>query len=200
VIEVGVPWIRVDAHARLAHEAFRKNEERLQNMEMRPSEYVRRQCDAISPRGHGLDDRNAGAEVCMFSSDFLHVEGGATRSGVSSARSRRYRRRCGLALLLGQLRRHAAPVLERRGVPTAVNEPWVRKPRVSKALCGGSAERAEDGAPCEARAALVIARPVSQPSDVVIEHQVPVEVLDEWGARNERQAVCAPSVNARTTG
>jgi predicted TIM-barrel fold metal-dependent hydrolase len=79
VIEVGASWIpswmrMLDS----AHEAFRKNEERLQGMEMRPSEYVRRQVRA-TPYPHedtGWTVANAGAEVCMFSSDFPHVEGG----------------------------------------------------------------------------------------------------------------------------
>jgi predicted TIM-barrel fold metal-dependent hydrolase len=84
VIEVGASWIpswmrMLDS----AHEAFRKNEDRLQRMEAKPSEYVRRQVRA-TPYPHedtGWTIANAGAEVCMFSSDFPHVEGGRNPIG-----------------------------------------------------------------------------------------------------------------------
>ena len=45
---------------------------------MRPSEYVQRQV-RVTPYPHedtGWTIANAGADVCMFSSDFPHVEGG----------------------------------------------------------------------------------------------------------------------------
>jgi predicted TIM-barrel fold metal-dependent hydrolase len=45
---------------------------------MRPSEYVQRQV-RVTPYPHedtGWTIANSGAEVCMFSSDFPHVEGG----------------------------------------------------------------------------------------------------------------------------
>jgi predicted TIM-barrel fold metal-dependent hydrolase len=123
VIEVGASWIpswmrMLDS----AHEAFRKNEERLQNMEMRPSEYVRRQVRA-TPYPHedaGWTITNAGAEVCMFSSDFPHVEGGRNpiarfersleSAGIDADGSRRFYWDNFVDLL--------RPVLERRGVPT----------------------------------------------------------------------------------
>ena len=84
VIELGASWIpgwmrMLDS----AHEAFRKNEERLQNMEMKPSEYVQRQVRA-TPYPHedtGWTIANTGAVVCMFSSDFPHVEGGRNPIG-----------------------------------------------------------------------------------------------------------------------
>jgi uncharacterized protein len=84
VIEVGASWIpswmrMLDS----AHEAFHKNEERLQRMEAKPSEYVRRQVRA-TPYPHedtGWTIANTGAEVCMFSSDFPHVEGGRNPIG-----------------------------------------------------------------------------------------------------------------------
>lgn len=79
VIEQGASWLpglmrSLDS----AHEAFRKNEERLQALEMKPSEYVRRQV-RVTPYPHedaGWVIREAGEEVCLFSSDYPHVEGG----------------------------------------------------------------------------------------------------------------------------
>jgi predicted TIM-barrel fold metal-dependent hydrolase len=79
VIELGASWVpgwmrMLDS----AHEAFRKNEERLQAMDCRPSEYVQRQIRA-TPYPHedtGWTIANAGPEVALFSSDFPHVEGG----------------------------------------------------------------------------------------------------------------------------
>jgi len=58
--------------------AFVKNEERLQKLSMRPSEFVRRQVRA-TPYPHedaGWIIANTAPEVCLFSSDFPHVEGG----------------------------------------------------------------------------------------------------------------------------
>ena len=79
VIEQGAAWIpgwmrRLDS----AQDAFSKNEERLRNLALRPSEYVRRQIRA-TPYPHepvGWIIANAGPEVCLFSSDYPHVEGG----------------------------------------------------------------------------------------------------------------------------
>jgi uncharacterized protein len=84
VIELGASWVpgwmrMLDS----AHEAFRKNEERLQRMELKPSEYVQRQLRA-TPYPHedsGWTILNAGDQVCMFSSDFPHVEGGRNPLG-----------------------------------------------------------------------------------------------------------------------
>ena len=61
-----------------AHNAFYKNEERLQKMSLRPSEFVKRQV-RVTPYPHedaGWIIANAGDEVCLFSSDYPHVEGG----------------------------------------------------------------------------------------------------------------------------
>jgi predicted TIM-barrel fold metal-dependent hydrolase len=66
-----------------AANAFRKNEERLQRLELKPSEYVRRQV-RVTPYPHedaGWVIRNAGDEVCLFSSDYPHVEGGRNPLG-----------------------------------------------------------------------------------------------------------------------
>jgi predicted TIM-barrel fold metal-dependent hydrolase len=79
VIEQGASW--APSWMRLldsAHDAFRKNEERLQKMELRPSDYVRRQI-RITPypaEDVGWIAANTGPEVCLFSSDYPHVEGG----------------------------------------------------------------------------------------------------------------------------
>lgn len=79
VIEQGASWLPGWMRAMdSAHVAFRKNEERLQKLSMRPSEFVRRQV-RVTPypaEDTGWIIENAGEEVCMFSSDFPHVEGG----------------------------------------------------------------------------------------------------------------------------
>ena len=79
VIEQGGSWLpgwmrNLDA----AFGAFRKNEERLQALSAPPSEIVRRQV-RVTPYPHedtGWIVANAGPEICMFSSDYPHVEGG----------------------------------------------------------------------------------------------------------------------------
>ena len=79
VIEQGASWLpgwmrNMDS----AHNAFYKNEERLQKMSLRPSEFVRRQV-RVTPYPHedtGWIVVNSGDEVCLFSSDYPHVEGG----------------------------------------------------------------------------------------------------------------------------
>ena len=102
-IELGAAWAPswmrfMDS----AHAAFNKNEERLRNLSARPSEIVRRQV-RITPYPH--EDTawivaNTGEEVCLFSSDFPHVEGGrnplkrfddALANASSSAIERFYR-------------------------------------------------------------------------------------------------------------
>jgi predicted TIM-barrel fold metal-dependent hydrolase len=79
VIEQGAVWL--PSWMRMmdtALEAFRKNEERLQKLALLPSGYVRRQIRVTpypaEPVGWIVD--NAGEEVCLFSSDWPHVEGG----------------------------------------------------------------------------------------------------------------------------
>ena len=79
VIEQGASWVPswmrfMDS----AFEAFRKSEERLQKLALRPSEYVRRQVRATPYPAEdvGWTVANAGDEVCLFSSDYPHVEGG----------------------------------------------------------------------------------------------------------------------------
>ncbi|MGH2899369.1 MAG: amidohydrolase family protein, partial [Solirubrobacteraceae bacterium] len=79
VIEQGASWLpgwmrQLDS----AFDAFRKNEARLQSMSLRPSEYVARQI-RVTPypaEAVGWIIAQAGADVCLFSSDYPHVEGG----------------------------------------------------------------------------------------------------------------------------
>ncbi|MHB8528690.1 MAG: amidohydrolase family protein [Caulobacteraceae bacterium] len=78
-IELGAAWVPgwmrfMDS----AHQSFFKNEERLHALSAPPGEIVRRQV-RVTPYPHedaGWIVRNAGEEVCLFSSDFPHVEGG----------------------------------------------------------------------------------------------------------------------------
>jgi len=78
-IELGASWVPswmrfMDS----AHAAFFKNEERLHRLSAPPSEIVRRQV-RVTPYPHeqtGWIIANSGEEVCLFSSDFPHVEGG----------------------------------------------------------------------------------------------------------------------------
>jgi len=78
-IELGASWVpgwtrTMDS----AHTAFFKNEERLHRLSARPSEIVRRQV-RVTPYPHedcGWIIRESGEEVCLFSSDYPHVEGG----------------------------------------------------------------------------------------------------------------------------
>jgi uncharacterized protein len=79
VIEQGAVWLpgwmrQMDA----AFEAFRKSEDRLRRLSLRPSEYIRRQVRVTpyptEPVGWIIEQ--AGEEICLFSSDWPHVEGG----------------------------------------------------------------------------------------------------------------------------
>jgi predicted TIM-barrel fold metal-dependent hydrolase len=101
VIEQGASWVPswmrfMDS----AFEAFRKNEERLQKLTLRPSEYVRRQI-RVTPypaEDVGWITANAGDAVCLFSSDYPHVEGGRnpikrfeeSMQGLSDAQKQRF--------------------------------------------------------------------------------------------------------------
>ncbi|HVY87483.1 MAG TPA: amidohydrolase family protein [Hyphomonadaceae bacterium] len=78
-IELGASWVpgwmrNMDSAA----QAFIRNEERLQKLSMKPSEFVKRQV-RVTPYPHedtGWVIRNTSEEVCLFSSDYPHVEGG----------------------------------------------------------------------------------------------------------------------------
>jgi predicted TIM-barrel fold metal-dependent hydrolase len=100
-IELGASWLPswmrfMDS----AHQAFFKNEERLHRLSARPSEIVARQV-RVTPYPHedaGWIIRNSGEEICLFSSDFPHVEGGRnplkrfgdSLSGLPEAATRRF--------------------------------------------------------------------------------------------------------------
>src|SRR5690606_20156570 len=79
IIEQGASWLPgwmryLDS----SFDAFRKNEERLQKLSLRPSEYVQRQVKATPYPGEdtGWIISQSGPSVCLFSSDYPHVEGG----------------------------------------------------------------------------------------------------------------------------
>ena len=78
-IEVGASWLPgLMRNLDSAHTAFSRNEDRLKNMDLLPSEYIQRQVRA-TPYPHeatGWTIQNTGPDVCLFSSDFPHVEGG----------------------------------------------------------------------------------------------------------------------------
>lgn len=79
VIEQGAAWVpgwmrSMDS----SFDAFFKHEDRLKDLSLKPSEYVRRQV-RVTPYPHepaGWIVKNAGPSVCMFSSDYPHAEGG----------------------------------------------------------------------------------------------------------------------------
>lgn len=79
VIEQGSVWVPgLMRQLESAHEAFARHEERLRKLALKPSEYIRRQL-RVTPyptEDVGWVIREAGEEVCLFSSDFPHVEGG----------------------------------------------------------------------------------------------------------------------------
>jgi len=79
VIEQGAVWVPSwMRQMESAFEAFARHEDRLQALSLRPSEYVRRQVrfTPYPTEDVGWITAQAGPEVCMFSSDYPHVEGG----------------------------------------------------------------------------------------------------------------------------
>jgi uncharacterized protein len=79
VIEQGAIWVpswlrQMEA----AVEAFGRHEERLRGLSLRPTEYVRRQVrfTPYPTEDVGWIIEQSGPELCMFSSDYPHVEGG----------------------------------------------------------------------------------------------------------------------------
>ncbi len=79
VIEQGAIWVpswmrQMEA----AFEAFARHEDRLRALSLRPSEYVRRQIrfTPYPTEDVGWIIEQTGPEVCLFSSDYPHVEGG----------------------------------------------------------------------------------------------------------------------------
>jgi predicted TIM-barrel fold metal-dependent hydrolase len=79
VIEQGAIWVPSwMRQMESAFAAFRRHEDRLQSLSLRPSEYVRRQVrfTPYPTEDVGWIIDQAGPEVCLFSSDYPHVEGG----------------------------------------------------------------------------------------------------------------------------
>jgi predicted TIM-barrel fold metal-dependent hydrolase len=79
VIEQGAIWVPSWLRQmESAFEAFHRHEERLQQLSLRPTEYVRRQvrCTPYPTEDVGWIVAQAGPEVVLFSSDYPHVEGG----------------------------------------------------------------------------------------------------------------------------
>ena len=84
VVELGAAWLpgfmrQLDA----AFEAFSRHEERLRTLELKPSEYVARQV-RVTPyptEPAGWIIAQSAPEICMFSSDYPHVEGGRNPKG-----------------------------------------------------------------------------------------------------------------------
>ena len=79
VIEQGAIWVPSwTRQMESAFEAFARHEERLRELSLRPTEYVQRQV-RFTP--YPTDDvgwiiDQSGPDVCLFSSDYPHVEGG----------------------------------------------------------------------------------------------------------------------------
>lgn len=79
VIEQGAIWVPSwTRQMEAAFEAFARHEERLRALSMRPTEYVTRQV-RVTPyptEDVGWIIAQSGPRICMFSSDYPHVEGG----------------------------------------------------------------------------------------------------------------------------
>jgi predicted TIM-barrel fold metal-dependent hydrolase len=79
VIEQGAIWVPSwTRQMESAFEAFARHEERLRALSMRPTDYVRRQVrfTPYPTEDVGWIIEQSGPEVCLFSSDYPHVEGG----------------------------------------------------------------------------------------------------------------------------
>ena len=79
VIEQGAIWVPSwMRQMESAFDAFSRHEERLRNLSMRPSDYVRRQMKftPYPTENVGWIIEQAGPETVLFSSDYPHVEGG----------------------------------------------------------------------------------------------------------------------------
>jgi predicted TIM-barrel fold metal-dependent hydrolase len=79
VIEQGAIWVPSwTRQMESAFEAFARHEERLRALELRPSDYVQRQMrfTPYPTEDVGWITAQAGPDVCLFSSDYPHVEGG----------------------------------------------------------------------------------------------------------------------------
>ena len=79
MIELGAIWMpswvkQMEA----AYEAFARHEDRVRALEMRPTDYVQRQIRATPypTEDVGWLTEQLGPEICLFSTDYPHVEGG----------------------------------------------------------------------------------------------------------------------------
>ena len=92
-------WLR---QMEAAFEAFARHEDRLRALALRPTEYVRRQVrfTPYPTEDVGWIIEQSGPEICMFSSDYPHVEGGrrpierfeASLAGTDDEAGRRFYR------------------------------------------------------------------------------------------------------------
>lgn len=79
VIEQGAIWVPSwTRQMESAFDAFARHEERLQGLSLRPTEYVQRQMrfTPYPTEDVGWIIEQSGPDVCLFSSDYPHVEGG----------------------------------------------------------------------------------------------------------------------------
>jgi predicted TIM-barrel fold metal-dependent hydrolase len=79
VIEQGAIWVPSwTRQMEAAFDAFFRHEERLRDLKLRPFDYVTRQVrfTPYPTEDVGWITEQSGPEVCMFSSDYPHVEGG----------------------------------------------------------------------------------------------------------------------------
>jgi uncharacterized protein len=79
VIEQGAIWVPSwTRQMESAFEAFVRHEERIRALQLRPTEYVKRQIrfTPYPTEDVGWIIEQSGPDVCMFSSDYPHVEGG----------------------------------------------------------------------------------------------------------------------------
>lgn len=79
VIEQGAIWVPSwTRQMESAFDAFARHEERLQALSLRPTDYVRRQMRFTPYPTEDVDwiIEQSGPDVCLFSSDYPHVEGG----------------------------------------------------------------------------------------------------------------------------
>jgi predicted TIM-barrel fold metal-dependent hydrolase len=102
-IELGASWVPSwMRYLDSGYAAFFKGEERLKKLSDKPSEIARRQF-RVTPYPHeptGWIIENSGEDMCLFSSDFPHVEGGRnplkrfgeSLAGVSEAVERKFYR------------------------------------------------------------------------------------------------------------
>ena len=84
VVELGAVWLPgFMRQLEAAFEAFSRHEGRLQSLNLRPSEYIERQVRVTpyptEPVGWIIEQSGPG--ICMFSSDYPHLEGGRNPYG-----------------------------------------------------------------------------------------------------------------------